>query len=417
MTYPFLGRLRVIESSAFIAAPLAGLTLAQYGADVIRVDMIGGGIDYARMPRMPDPAGRGRSLYWTALNKGKRSVAIDLRKPEGRELIQALATAPGPDAGVLLTNIGTPWLSHQALAEKRADVISCTIQGNGDGSTAVDYTVNCATGYPLITGGGSPTAPVNHVLPAWDIACAYQAAFAVLAAVDHRRRTAQGAELKLALSDMAFTMLSHLGVLAESEQLHQERPSIGNHLYGAFGRDFMTSDGRRIMVAAISAGQWKSLVKCCDISAPIAQMQRDLHLNFDDEAQRFEGRDSIAELVEPWFAQRTAEEAEAALEASKVCWGRYSSVQELLAHDKRVSTANPVFERINTPGIGEHLAAGAAIRAPAMDRAPTAPAPLLGTHTDEVLEQVLSLTPEAVGRLHDAGVIAGPERDPSVAAA
>jgi 2-methylfumaryl-CoA isomerase len=112
VTYPFLGGLRIVESSAFIAAPLAGLTLAQFGADVIRVDMIGGGIDYGRMPRMPHPQGKGRSLYWTALNKGKRSVAIDLRRPEGRELIQALATAPGPDAGVLLTNIGTPWLSH-----------------------------------------------------------------------------------------------------------------------------------------------------------------------------------------------------------------------------------------------------------------------------------------------------------------
>ncbi|MDM0116026.1 CoA transferase [Variovorax sp. J22R133] len=407
----------MIESSAFIAAPLAGLTLAQYGADVIRIDMIGGGIDYARMPRMPHPQGRGRSLYWTALNKGKRSVAIDLRKPEGRELIQALVTAPGPDAGVLLTNIGTPWLSHEALAQKRADVISCTIQGNGDGSTAVDYTVNCATGYPVITGGGSPAAPVNHVLPAWDIACAYQASFAVLAAVDLRRRTGQGAELKLALSDMAFTMLSHLGVLAESELLHQERPSIGNHLYGAFGRDFATSDGQRIMVAAISASQWKSLVKCCGISESIVQVQRELHLDFNDEAQRFEGRDAIAALVEPWFAQRNAGDAEAALEANKVCWGRYSTVQELLARDARVSTDNPVFERIDTPGIGRHLAAGAAVRAPAMDRAPTPAAALLGTHTDEILEQVLGLSPGAVGRLHDAGIVAGPDRDPSVAPA
>ena len=99
---------------------------------------------------MPHPEGNGRSLYWTALNKGKRSIAIDLRQPEqGRELVQVLATAPGPDAGVLLTNIGTPWLAHELLAARRADLISCTIQGNARRqSTAVDYTVNCATGYP-----------------------------------------------------------------------------------------------------------------------------------------------------------------------------------------------------------------------------------------------------------------------------
>ena len=413
MTYSFLGGLRVIESSAFVAAPLAGLTLAQFGADVIRVDMIGGGIDYARLPRMPHPQGRGRSLYWTALNKGKRSIAVDLRRPEGRELVQALATAPGPNAGVLLTNIGTPWLAHQVLAQRRADVITCTIQGNGDGTTAVDYTVNCATGYPAVTGGGSVQRPVNHVLPAWDIACGYQAAFALMAALNRRMREGAGAELKLALSDVAFSMLSHLGVLAEAELLGEDRSSIGNHLYGAFGRDFGTADGGRLMVAAISANQWRSLVAACGIAQAISELEQRTGLDFGDEAQRFEARDAIAALLEPWFAARTRTEAEALLEQHKVCWGRYSTVTGLLDSDARVSTANPVFERIATPGIGEHLAAGSAVRVAGMEREAIAPAALLGTHTDEVLHEVLGLDGAAVGRLHDAGVVAGPERDPS----
>jgi 2-methylfumaryl-CoA isomerase len=413
MTYPFLRGLRVVESSAFIAAPLAGLALAQQGADVIRVDMIGGGIDYARLPRMPHPQGRGRSFYWTALNKGKRSIAIDLRRPEGRELVQQLATAPGPDAGVLLTNIGTPWLAHEVLAAKRPDVITCTIQGNPDGSTALDYTVHCATGYPAITGGGSLERPVNQVLPAWDITCAYQAALAIASALYARGRGGRGAELKLALSDVAFTTLSHLGVLAEAELLQQDRPSLGNHLYGAFGRDFATADGARIMVAAVSLNQWKALVQTCGIGEPIAALERRLGLDFADEAQRFEARDAIAALVEPWFAARTRAEAEAALEAHKACWGRYDMPTGLLAHDARVSAANPVFERIATPGIGTHLSAGTAVRATGLEREATAPAPLLGTHTDEVLHEVLGLDAGAIGRLHDAGVVAGPQRDPT----
>lgn len=410
MTYRFLDGVRVVESSAFIAAPLAGLTLAQYGADVIRVDMIGGGIDYGRMPRAPG----GRSFYWTALNKGKRSIAVDLRRPEGRELIQALATAPGPQGGVLLTNIGTPWLAHAALAARRADVITCTIEGNSDGSTALDYTVNCATGYPAITGGGSPQRPVNHVLPAWDMACAYQAAFAIVAALGRRQRTGEGAELRLALSDAAFTMLSHLGVLAEAELLHQDRPSIGNELYGAFGRDFGTSDGGRLMVAAISINQWNALVACCGIGAAIAQLEQRLGLDLRDEAQRFQARREIAALIEPWFAARTRAQAEGELTRHKVCWGRYGTVTDLLASDPRVSLANPVFERIATPGVGEHLAAGATVRAAGMAREATAPAPLLGTHTDQVLADVLRLDCAAIGRLHDAGIVAGPERDPSL---
>lgn len=79
MNFDLLQGLRVVESSAFIAAPLAGMTLAQFGADVIRIDMIGGGIDYARLPVRP----QGRSLYWTGLNKGKRSIAIDIRGAKG----------------------------------------------------------------------------------------------------------------------------------------------------------------------------------------------------------------------------------------------------------------------------------------------------------------------------------------------
>lgn len=409
MTYPLIGPLRVVESSAFIAAPLAGLTLAQFGADVIRVDMIGGGIDHQRMPRMPGPDGR--SLYWAGLNKGKRSVAVDLRRPEGRELVQALVTAPGPAGGVLLTNIGTPWLAHDRLAARRADLISCTIQGNPDGSTAVDYTVNSATGYPAVTGGGSLQRPVNHVLPAWDIAAAYQAAFAIVAALNRRQRDGVGAELRMALSDVAFTMLSHLGVLAEAELLHEDRPSIGNHLYGAFGRDFGTADDRRVMVAAISVNQWSALVQACGLAAEVQGLATALDLDFADETQRYAARDALAALFEPWFAARPYAEVAQALDAARVCWGPYRSVRQALDEDPRVSLANPVFEEVDTPGIGRHLSAGTAVRVADLPRRATAPAPHLGMHTDEVLHDVLGLSASAVGDLHDRGVVAGPPQE------
>lgn len=409
MSYALLSGLRVVESSAFVAAPLAGLTLAQYGADVIRIDMIGGGLDYARLPRMDNR----RSLYWTGLNKGKRSVAVDLRKPEGRELVQALATASG-EGGVLLTNIATPWLDHALLAQRRADMISCVIQGNGDGSTALDYTVNCAAGYPGMTGQAEGAEPVNHALPAWDLACGYQAASAILAAVMRRCATGEGAALRIALSDVAFSTLSHLGVMGEAEVLGRDRPAIGNHIYGAFGRDFLCADGQRLMVAAVSLGQWESLVKACGIGPGIAALEARLGVDLRDEAPRYEAREAIAGLLAPWFAARHREQAERELEAHRACWGRYGTVRELLERDARVDPAhNPVFERITTPGIGAQLAAGAVARLEGETRAPVAPAPFLGTHTDEVLHQVLGLDGAAIGRLHDAGVVAGPERDPT----
>src|SRR4051795_9851872 len=95
-----LSGLRVVEGSAFVAAPLGGLTLAQLGADVIRFDTVGGGLDYRRWPG----TGGGGSLSWAGLNKGKGSVAIDLSKPDGRALATDLITAPGDDAGIFLSN-------------------------------------------------------------------------------------------------------------------------------------------------------------------------------------------------------------------------------------------------------------------------------------------------------------------------
>lgn len=409
MNYPHLQGLRVIESSAFIAAPLAGLTLAQFGAEVIRVDMIGGGIDYARMPTAPS----GRSLYWSGLNKDKKSIAIDIRKPRGRELVQRLATAPGKRAGVLLTNIATPWLSHAALAALRGDVISCTIEGNADGSTAVDYTVHCATGYPAATDTGC--GPVNSVFPAWDFACAYQAAFAIAAALLRRDHGGEGAELRIALSDVAFSALSHLGVLAEAELYGRDRPPIGNHIYGAFGHDFATADGRRVMVAGISAGQWRALVATCAIEAQVQALEQECGCDLSREADRYERRTQIAAMLAPWFAARSFAQACADLDAGKVCWGPYRTATQLLAEDARVGAANPIYERLETAGIGTHWVAGTPVRQTGLQRQASRPARLLGQDTDEVLQSVLQLSPTEIGRLHDEGVVAGAERDPTVA--
>jgi 2-methylfumaryl-CoA isomerase len=407
VNYTHLHGLRVIESSAFIAAPIAGLTLAQFGAEVIRVDMIGGGIDYARMPT----AASGRSLYWTGLNKDKKSIAIDLRNPAGRALIQRLATAPGDHSGVLLTNIGTPWLSHKVLAALRSDVISCTIQGNADGSTAVDYTVNCATGYPMAS--GTDGGPVNSVFPTWDFCCGYQAAFAIVAALLKREKTQEGSELRIALSDVAFSALSHIGILTEAELYSRDRPKIGNHIYGAFGHDFATADGRRVMVAGISAGQWRSLVATCGVEDQVSALERSSGKNLAREEDRFAMREELVAVFSPWFTARTFAQACAALEAGKVCWGPYRTVTQLLAEDPRVAASNLIYERLNTLGVGEHLAAGTPVREAAMTRHETRPAPLLGQDTDDILASVLGLTSREIGELHDRGIVAGPERDPT----
>jgi 2-methylfumaryl-CoA isomerase len=238
-----LAGLRIIEGSALIAAPLGGMTLAQMGADVIRFDDLNGGLDSDRWPI----TGEGRSIYWAGLNKGKRSIAVDLRHPKGRELLTALITAPGEGAGIFTTNMpARGWLAYEALARKRADLIALNIIGARDGSAHVDYTINAITGFPMVTGPTGHEGPVNAVAPPWDLATAYAGAMAILAAERHRRLTGEGQKIVLPLQDMALAATSALGYIGEAVVNDVDRPRYGNEIFGTFGRDFRTRDGRSI---------------------------------------------------------------------------------------------------------------------------------------------------------------------------
>ena len=399
-----LDGLRVIEGSAFVAAPSGGMHLALLGADVIRFDPIGGGIDYTRWPL----AETGTSIYWTSLNKGKRSIQLDLRSDEGRELAQALITAPGDDRGVFLTNFpARGWLDYDALRARRDDLIMMAITGSPDGTTAVDYTVNAAVGYPSATGPAGSTEPVNHVLPAWDVICGQQAALGIVAAERHRNRTGDGQLINLALSDVAMSTVANMGHVAEAEILDEQRPRIGNALYGAFGRDFVTADGERFIVIAISPKQWSSMQKATGTTESIAALAAELGCDFGDEGQRFEHRDRLFALIEAWAGAHTIGEVGEALEAHGCCWGRYRDFLGMVREDPRCSTENPMFQRVDQPGVGSILSSDTPLRFAAAEHRPVPIAPKLGEHTDEVLDQVLGLSSGEIGGLHDRGVVAG----------
>jgi 2-methylfumaryl-CoA isomerase len=397
--------LRIVEGSAFVAAPLAGMSLAQLGADVIRFDPIGGGLDHKRWP----VTAAGRSLFWAGMNKGKRSIAVDIRQARGQELLTALITAPGPDAGLFSTNFpARGWLAYDRLAAQRADLVMVNLLGRRDGGSEVDYTVNPQLGFPALTGPSSSREPSNHVFPAWDAIAGHQIATALLAALRHRDRTGQGQLVKLALKDVGLAMLGHLGMIAEAQLEGVDRPRYGNHLYGAFGRDFLTRDGQRAMVVGLTDLQWACLLKATGLGEAVARMGRQLQLDLNEEGQRFRVRDALGGLFEPWFAERSLSEVAAVFDAHRVTWGPYRTVQQALAQDTELSTAHPMFSQLEQPGIGSYLTPATPLDFSAVPRLPAAPAPRLGQHTDEVLLEVLGLPAHEVGALHDAGIVAGP---------
>jgi 2-methylfumaryl-CoA isomerase len=379
-----LSGLRIIELSAFVAAPLAGATLASLGADVIRVDPPGGGIDIDRWPLH-----EGKSLYWAGLNQGKRSVTIDTRTDRGREQVTRLITAPGSDAGIVLTNLPVAdWNSYERLSKLRADLIMLVITGDPDGRPAVDYTVNAAVGFPWITGPEGHQGPVNHVLPAWDAMTGFLAAMAVLAADRHRRATGEGQLVDLSLTDVGLSVAGNLGLLGEAVLNEEPRGRFGNHVYGTFGRDFATRDGRHVMVLALTSRQWRSLGEATGLTDRLRAIEQQNGFDFRREGDRWRGRRLISELLESWIGQRELGAIRHEFEAHGVMLGPYQTFKELVAGDLRASLANPMFAEIEHPGLGRYLTAGSPLRFSARAPVPPSPSPSLGQHTEEVLREL-----------------------------
>jgi len=406
--YQLLSGLRVVEAAAFVAGPTGGLYLAQMGAEVIRIDQIGGGPDYRRWPLTE----QGDSLYWEGLNKAKRSIQIDLSRSEGRELAVALATAPGDEAGLFLTNFPVDgFLSHANLAARRADIITARIMGWADGKPALDYTVNAAVGVPAMTGfpGSGPvgdTRPVNAVLPAWDLLGGTWAAFAMVSALHRRRQTGEGAEIRVPLSDLAATSLSHLGFAAEA-LLQGDRGRLGNDLFGAFGRDFATADGQRIYLVAITPKQWRGLVAALGLADAVAAVESQTGADFTrDEGARFTHRALLFPLFEAAMAVQSLAQLAPRLDAAGVTWGPYQTLAQAVHGDARLFTANPQFQTIAHKSGLTYPAAGPAATLAGEARGAVRPAPQLGADTDAVLAEVLGLASGAIGRLHDEGLVA-----------
>ena len=284
--------------------------------------------------------------------------------------------------------------------------------GNPDGSSAVDYTVNCAAGFPFVTGpdrGGAAVSPVNHVMPVWDALAGLNLALALVAAERHRRLTGTGQSVRIALADIAFAMAANLGYVAEVEVAGEDRRAYGNDLFGAYGAQFETSDRRYIYIAVVTDRMWKELGTATGLAAKFDALEVLLELDLKHrEGDRFQAREAISALIRPWCLARTLDEVKAAFDGTGVCWGPYQTFRQMVDDDPRCSTANSLFTELDQPGIGRYRVPGSPISFGALPRDDPRRAPLLGEHTDEILRQDLGLSETEISRLRDAKVVAGP---------
>lgn len=395
--YQLLAGLSIVEASSFVASPSAGLYCAQLGADVIRVDQIGGGPDFRRWP----VTANNDSLYWENLNRAKKSVALDLGSAEGRELLVRLVR----EVGTFLTNFpASGFLAHDRLAEGRADLVTARVMGWPDGKAALDYTVNNAVGYPDMTGPGPE--PVNHVLPAWDLLAGAYAAFTLMAAINRRALTGIGGEVRIPLSDVAIATASNLGGIAEVLYEGHNRERLGNAVYGLFGRDFVTADGVRMMIVVVTPKQWASLVSVLSLTLHIKWIEEERRTSFaNDDGERFRHRDTLyplfAEAIGTWHYNKLAE----LLDNLGCVYGRYNSMLDA-ANDPELVTANPVFApTADNPSGFAYPAAGSMATIPSLERHPPVRAPRNGEHSEEVLNRWLGMDSAEFSRLVDQRIV------------
>lgn len=402
--YNLLSGLSLVEVSSFVASPTAGLYCAQMGAEVIRVDQIGGGLDYDRYHLTEE----GRSLSWENLNRAKKSVAVNMRTAEGRELVQELARKTGQ----LVTNVPeASFLSHETLKSGRDDMITVRIMGWGDGRQAMDFTVNAASGYPMMTGPADwdpdSAPPVNQLLPAWDFICGAYTAFALMAALRHRDATGEGGEVRIPLGDVAIGTVANSGAMAEMLYRGSDRERLGNAIWGAFGRDFRSKDGKRFMVAALTSKQWAGLVEAFGLAAQIAKLEEKHGVQFaHSDHFRFTYREELFSLFQSVADTLNYEALETRLRAAGTTFERYRTMHEA-ATDPQLVTENPLFTVSDANPSGfEYPAAGPFANIPEQSRGAPHPAPYLGGNTEEVLAERLGLGSGEIGKLMDAGIVA-----------
>ena len=407
--YDLLSGLRVIEVSSFVASPTAGLYLAQLGAEVIRVDHTAGGLDYDRALLTTE----GRSLAWENLNRAKKSVALDLHSKEGRALLIELVQ----QTGVLITNLPVDsFLSHAAIAAECPELVSVRIMGWHDGRQAMDFTVNAASGYPLMTGPAewdqASAPPINQVLPAWDFITGAYCAFALLAGLRHRDATGEGIELRVPLGDVAIGTAANSGAMAEMLYRGGDRERLGNAIWGALGRDLVSRDGKRFMVAALTNKQWNALIEAFGVRAEIAALESSSGVSFaTSDANRFDQREAIFAIM-----QRAAGSADYAglaqrLTAAGATFEHYRTMFEM-AQDPQLVAYNPLFgpSPANPSGFA-YPAPRSFVNVPEMAAGDPRPAPYLGQHSAQVLSDVLGLAPADITTMIERGLVAGSDKD------
>ena len=397
MSRPPLDGLRILAVSQFGAGPFGTQMLADLGADVIKVEDPGVGGDSARY--VPPFQGEADSPYFQSFNRGKRSVSLNLRHPDGqavlRDLVRVSDAVFNNARGDLPDKLG---LTYEQLKETNPRVVCCSLTGYGRtgpraGEPAFDYLVQGYAGYMSVT--GEPDGPPGKCgVSVIDFAGGYAAMVGLMVGLFDAQRTGVGRDIDISLLDTAVSMLSYFAIWTLNRDWIAERTRESAHQTLVPAQNFPTRDGW-IVIFCNKDKFWRDLVETLGVPE-LAEDDR-----FRTFADRFTNRDVLVSLLHARFTTRTTADWLDRLRGRVPC-APVNDVRQALA-DPQVLARDMIVE-VEHPEFGTLREVRSPVRTEGEIRRPRR-APRLGEHTDPILRDVLGYSASTIARLRSAGVI------------
>lgn len=397
MTRPPLDGLRILAVSQFGAGPFGTQMLADLGADIIKIEDPGVGGDSARY--VPPFQGEADSPYFQSFNRGKRSVSLNLRHPDGQAVLHDLVRVS--DAvfnnarGDLPDKLG---LTYDVLKAINPRVVCCSLTGYGRtgpraAEPAFDYLVQGYAGYMAVT--GEPDGPPGKCgVSVIDFAGGYAAMVGLMVGLFDAQRTGVGRDVDISLLDTAVSMLSYFAVWTLNRDWIAERTRSSAHQTIVPAQNFPTRDGW-IVIFCNKDKFWRDLVE----TLGVPELAEDAR--FRTFADRFANKDALLPLLQARFATRTTSEWLDRLRGRVPC-APVNDVRQALA-DPQVLARDMIVE-VEHPDFGPLREVRSPVRTEGEIRHP-ARAPRLGEHTDQILREILSYSDGTIARLRETGVI------------
>ncbi len=403
-----LSHVRVLDMSRILAGPWAAQTLADLGAEVIKIERPGRGDDTRSWgpPFLKDKDGvdTNDSAYFLSCNRGKKSLALDISTPEGQQVIRDLAAV----SDVLIENykvggLAGYGLGYEDLKAVNPGLIYCSITGFGQTGpfatrAGYDFLIQAMGGLMSVTGerddapGGGPQK-IGVALT--DILTGLYTTIAVLTGLTRRQTTGEGCHVDMALLDvtaatMANQALNYLVSGISPQRMGNAHPNIVP--YEAFA-----AADQHIIVAVGNDAQFARFVEAAG-HAELATDER-----FATNRGRVENRDVLIPIIKDFLKQRSAADWIAALETVGVPCGPINNLEQVFAHPQ--IKARGLQRELDHPVTGSVPQVAGPIRFTGEPLDDPAAPPTLGQHTDAVLRDILELDDDAIARLRDAGAI------------